>query len=112
MAHDGSHPNDAQIAHIAYTAGQIDIAAGKQALAKSKNKAVRAFAEERVRDHAAGNDRALELVKKLGLAPEANGTSAALYEGAKQQMRKLNGLDGSAFEQDYDPNEIADNRTG
>src|SRR3546814_575802 len=47
MAHDGSHPNDAQIAHIAYTAGQIDIAAGKQALAKSKNKAVRAFAEER-----------------------------------------------------------------
>src|SRR3546814_1694634 len=34
MAHDGSHPNDAQIAHIAYTAGQIDIAAGKQALAK------------------------------------------------------------------------------
>src|SRR3546814_4333632 len=47
MAHDGSHPNDAQIAHIAYTAGQIDIAAGKQALAKSKNKDVRAFAVER-----------------------------------------------------------------
>src|SRR3546814_5383703 len=51
MAHDGSHPNDAQIAHIAYTAGQIDIAAGKQALAKSKNKAVRAFAEERSEEH-------------------------------------------------------------
>ena len=27
-------PNDAQIAHIAYTAGNIDVAAGKQALDK------------------------------------------------------------------------------
>src|SRR3546814_5781841 len=98
MAHDGSQPNDAQIAHIAYTAGQIGIAAGKQALAQSKNKAVRAFAEEMVRDHAAVNDQALALVKKLGVAPAANGTSAALSEEAKQQMRKLNGLDGAAFD--------------
>ena len=37
-------PTDPQIAHIAYTAGNIDIAAGKQALARSHNKAVRAFA--------------------------------------------------------------------
>jgi len=27
---EGAKPNDAQIAHIAYTAGQLDIAAGKQ----------------------------------------------------------------------------------
>jgi putative membrane protein len=40
--------NDAQIAHIAYTAGTIDVTAGKQALAKSKNKDVRVFAEEMV----------------------------------------------------------------
>ena len=30
-------PTDAQIAHIAYTAGNIDIAAAKQALAKTHN---------------------------------------------------------------------------
>src|SRR6187200_1000422 len=30
-------PTDPQIAHIAYTAGQIDITAAKQAIAKSKN---------------------------------------------------------------------------
>src|SRR3546814_16788524 len=98
MAHDGSQPNDAQIAHIAYTAGQIGIAAGKQALAKSTNKAVRAFAEEMVRDPAAVNDQALALVKKLGVAPEAKGASAALSEEAKQQMRNTNGLDGSDIE--------------
>ena len=38
-------PTDPQIAHIAYTAGQIDIEAGKLALKKSKNKQVRDFAQ-------------------------------------------------------------------
>ena len=33
IAADG--PTDPQIAHIAYTAGNIDVAAGKQALAKT-----------------------------------------------------------------------------
>ena len=64
-AAQSAQPNDAQIAHIAYTAGQIDIAASKQALAKSKDKAVREFAETMVRDHAAVNDQALALVKKM-----------------------------------------------
>src|SRR3546814_4781015 len=50
LSHDAAKPSDAQIAHIAYTAGQIDIDAGKQALAKSKNPTVRAFAEEMVRE--------------------------------------------------------------
>jgi predicted outer membrane protein len=48
-------PTDPQIAHIAYTAGQIDIKAAKQALGKSQNKDVKAFAEEMVRDHEAVN---------------------------------------------------------
>src|SRR3569833_3153315 len=34
-------PTDPQIAHIAYTAGEIDIAAAKQSLKKSKNAEVR-----------------------------------------------------------------------
>src|SRR3546814_11217990 len=66
---------------------------------------------EMVRDHAEVNDQALALVKKLGVAPEANGTSAALSEEAKQQMRKLNGLDGAAFDKAYVQNEIAYHRT-
>ena len=52
-------PNDAQIAHITYTAGVLDIAAAKQALAKSGNAAVKSFAHEMVRDHQAVNDKAL-----------------------------------------------------
>ena len=38
-------PTDPQIAHIAYTAGVIDIAAAKQAITKASNKEVKAFAE-------------------------------------------------------------------
>jgi putative membrane protein len=41
---------DPQIAHVAYTAGQLDITAAKQALSKSKNKDVVSFAEDMVRE--------------------------------------------------------------
>ena len=39
----GAKPTDPQIAHIAYTAGVIDIAAAKQALAKTSNKEIKGF---------------------------------------------------------------------
>src|SRR4051795_3894331 len=94
-------PTDPQIAHIAYTAGNIDIAAGKQALARSHNKAVRAFAAEMVRDHAAVNDQALSLVKKLHVTPEANGTSTALSKQAAVTLRRLSHLRGRSFDRAY-----------
>ena len=50
IAQGAAKPTDPQIAHIAYTAGQLDITAAKQALSKSKNKDVLAFAEDMVRD--------------------------------------------------------------
>ena len=52
-------PTDPQIAHIAYTAGLIDVEAGKPALEKSKNTDVRAFAQQMIGDHTAVNDQAL-----------------------------------------------------
>lgn len=103
--------NDAQIAHIAYTAGNIDIAAAKQALSRSRNRAVRAFAEEMVRDHQAVNVQALALVRKLGVTPETNGTSAALESQGKAKLRKLAVLRGAAFDRAYVANEVAYHRT-
>lgn len=103
--------NDAQIAHIAYTAGTIDISAGKQALAKSKNKTVRAFAQEMVRDHSAVNDQALALVKKLGVTPQDNATSASLSKAAAEKAKTLGQLNGSAFDRAYIANEVAYHRT-
>ncbi len=104
-------PNDAQIAHIAYTAGNIDVAAGKQALAKSHNAAVREFASEMVRDHEAVNDKALALVKELKVSPEDNATSQALSKAAADELKKLAALDGAAFDKAYVANEVAFHRT-
>jgi putative membrane protein len=110
-SHDGPHINDAQIAHIAYTAGQIDIAAARQALKKSHNRQVRAFAQTMVRDHEAVNVQALALVGKLGVAPEANPTSTALEAGAAAKLRDLARLNGPAFDRAYAQNEVAFHRT-
>jgi putative membrane protein len=104
-------PTDPQIAHIAYTAGQIDIAAGKQALAKSHDKAVRDFASEMVRDHTAVNNQALDLVKKLGVKPEPNPTSASLETGAKTKLKEYAKLSGKAFDKAYLENEVAYHKT-
>jgi putative membrane protein len=90
-------PNDAQIAHIAYTAGQLDIAAAEQATQRSKNKDVLAFAEDMERDHKAVNEKALALVKKLGVTPEDNNTSKALSKQAADKRAELAKLSGAAF---------------
>jgi len=103
--------NDAQIAHIAYTAGQLDLDAGRQALAKSHNKAVRTFAETMVRDHGAVNEQALALVKKLHVAPQDNATSEAFTKQAKDKARQLARLNGRAFDRAYIRNEVAFHRT-
>ena len=104
-------PTDPQIAHIAYTAGVLDIAAGNQALKMSHNAAVRGFAEEMVRDHKAVNDKALALVKKLHVTPEANPTSTALTKAADAERAKLAKLKGAAFDREYINNEIAYHKT-
>jgi putative membrane protein len=104
-------PTDPQIAHIAYTAGNLDIEAGKQALKMSHNAAVRDFAQEMVRDHTAVNDKALALVKKLKVTPEANPTSAALTKAADAERAKLSKLKGAAFDREYVNNEVAYHKT-
>ena len=104
-------PTDPQIAHIAYIAGNIDIAAAKQALARSHNKAVRSFAQEMVRDHNAVNDKALALVKKLHVTPQDNATSQALSKSAKAELARLAKLRGGAFDREYVNNEVAYHKT-
>ena len=98
---------DPQIAHIAYTAGKIDIAAAKQAQSKAKSKEVKAFANEMVRDHEAVNKQALDLVKKLKVTPEDNDTSKALSKQAAEKHAELSKLSGSAFDKAYIANEVA-----
>jgi len=104
-------PTDPQIAHIAYTAGQIDIQAAQLGLKKSKNKDVRAFASDMERDHKAVNAKALALVKKLHVTPEDNDTSRQLSKQASDKRAELSKLNGAAFDKAYIDNEVAYHKT-
>ena len=106
-AQTADKPTDPQIAHIAYTAGVIDVENAKLAISKSGNKEVVAFAEDMVRDHEAVNTQALDLVKKLKVTPEDNDTSKALSKAADDERTKLAKLDGASFDKAYVDNEVA-----
>lgn len=105
MAQD--KPTDLQIAHIAYTAGTIDIEAAKLAIQKSQTQAVVDFANNMIRDHEAVNQQALDLVKKLDVTPQDNATSQSLSKAAADERAKLSALDGAAFDKAYVDNEVA-----
>src|SRR3569833_1650678 len=59
----GAELSDPQIAHFAYTSVVIYVTSAKQALSKSKNMEVIAFAKDMVRDHEAVNKQTHDLVK-------------------------------------------------
>lgn len=103
-------PTDPQIAHIAYSAGVIDVEAAKLALSKTKKPDVAAFARSMQKDHEAVNDMALALVKKLGVTPEDNPTSQALAKAGEEKRAELGKLDGAAFDKAYIDNEVAYHR--
>jgi putative membrane protein len=110
-AQGGAKPTDPQIAHIAYTAGVIDVSNAKQALGKTKNKDVKAFADDMVRDHEAVNAKALALVKKLKVTPEDNDTSKALVKQADAKRAELAKLNGAEFDKAYVQSEVAYHQT-
>ena len=102
--------NDTEIAHVAYTADNIDIRYAHLALAISKNPAVHEFAMTMIRDHEAVNNAALELVEKLGVTPQDNFLSRQLNEQADQLVNEMRQLTGRAFDRRYAENELAYHR--
>ncbi len=72
---------------------------------------MRAFAEDMQRDHAAVNEQALALVKKLKVTPEDNATSQALTKQAAAKRAELAKLNGAAFDKAYVDNEVAYHKT-
>ncbi len=98
--------NDLEIAHAAYTAGELDIRYAHLALALSEDESVRGFARTMIRDHAAVNREAVALITRLKVTPQDNDLSRALVSGAADTRRKLRGLEGKAFDCAYAQNEL------
>jgi putative membrane protein len=99
-------PSDPQIVGIVLAADQIDIDYGKIALSKSKNKAIREFAERMVTDHSAVQKSVTELASKLKVKGEDSPTSESLKKGAVDITGKLNSLNGKEFDKFYIDNEV------
>ena len=101
-----SAPDDAQIAGIVVAANTVDIDAGKLAQKKSKNKEVRAFAKQMVTDHTGVNKQAVALVTKLKMTPQDSDLSKSLKQGGSDNLAKLKGLKGAAFDKAYVEHEV------
>jgi putative membrane protein len=98
--------NDLQIAHVAYTADNIDIRYAHLALAISSNPKIHAFARTMIQDHTAVNDQALALLAKLKAQPQDNFLRKSLNQGAEKLIDEMSQLRGAAFDRRYAGNEL------
>ncbi len=101
---------DANIAAIVVGANNIDISAGKIALQRSQNSAVKQFAQRMVTDHTAVLNSAVALVTKLGVTPVNNQLVATLSEQSSNHEAVLRTLSGNAFDKSYIDHEVAYHR--
>ncbi|MFT5706915.1 MAG: putative membrane protein [Oceanospirillaceae bacterium] len=99
--------NDLQIAHVAYTADNIDIRYAHLALALTQDPNIRSFAQTMIRDHSAVNKQALALLKKLQAQPQDNFLSQHLTVNSEKLINQMSQLRGAAFDKFYANNELA-----
>lgn len=99
--------NDLEIAHVAYTADNIDIRYAHLAKAISKNPEIHKFADTMIRDHNKVNELALGLLNKLGVQAKDNFLSRNLLVGADKLVDEMSKLRGAAFDKRYAENELA-----
>jgi putative membrane protein len=101
-----STPTDADIAATVTAANDTDIQNGQLALTKTKDKDVKAFANEMITAHTALNKQGGDLVAKLGVTPTDNPTSTSLKMGGASTRETLKGLSGAEFDKAYINNEV------
>ncbi|MBZ0111576.1 MAG: DUF4142 domain-containing protein [Thermoanaerobaculia bacterium] len=106
FAEESAKINDAQIASIVVTANQVDIDAGKVAVANAVSRSVSEFGTLMANDHMGVNQAAIELVTRLGVTPEDNATSQSLAAGGQENLDRLGKLEGHEFDLAYMQHEV------
>ncbi len=107
MSSGGGKITDPQIVGVVTAADQIDIDAAKLALKKTKNDQVKQFAQQMIDDHTKLQNSVNDLGKKLNVKPAPSDTSKSLKSAAADEMKKLRGLNGKAFDTEYINHEVA-----
>jgi len=97
---------DPEIASVAVTANQVDIANANIAMARSKDSSILQFAETMKRDHQAVIDQAVALVTKLKVTPKDNAVSQKLMSDEVNTRKLLESKSGKAFDKAYIDNEV------
>ena len=110
QAQNPAELNDLEIAHVAYTADNIDIRYAHLALALSTNPDIHDFANTMIRDHNAVNEQALALLDKLGAKAQDNFLSQSLAADAEKIIDELSQLTSNAFDKRYAENELGYHR--
>ena len=106
QAQENPKLSDAEVAHVAVTANQIDISYAEIAMQKSKDSAIVKFAETMKRDHEAVIGQAAALAKKLGVTPNDNAVSKKLLADAEKTKKTLRSKSANAFNKAYIDNEV------
>lgn len=109
--HGQADLTDTEMAHVAVTASNIDIAYAHLALAFSEDAAVREFAQTMIRDHSAVNEQVVALAERLGVEAQDNALSRQLLDEAARIKNELSQLRGEAFDRRYIENEVRYHRT-
>lgn len=99
--------SDAEVAHVAVTANNIDIDLAKLAQSRTANHDLKQFAATMITDHSAVNAQASALATKLGVTPKDNDVSQSLLKGAAEARATIEPLKGKAFDQAYIDREVA-----
>lgn len=87
---------DREFITLATSADMLEIDTGRLALDKSKNAALRTFAQKMIDDHTEASERLRQLASSVGVTPPA-----AMSSPHAAHLEKLRGLDGAEFDREY-----------
>jgi putative membrane protein len=88
-------PLDRQFVLEAAQGGMAEVALAQLALQRSKNNAVRQYAQRMIKEHTLANQELMQLAKQKQIAPP---TTLGKYEAVRAQLSQLS---GQAFDQAY-----------
>jgi len=98
--------SDPEIASVALTANQVDVAYAKIAQEKSKDPNILEFAKTMTKDHEGVIAQAEALAQRLSLTPKDNAVSKQLNNDAEETKKTLNAKTDKDFDRAYIDNEV------